>query len=161
MHGLYSLPCACSHCAQGSLKGAPWKCAVLSLHWGVCALLSLQFWAEMHCLSHPFPTTPCVFVNYRSAQVIKLVHFMHSHCCTLPLKSQYLCFPFNLAIYLGCLNRNYRASQLKHGNSGMLNLKLAVSELSITAAIWGFQFLKKQCFSKTCQSRIHKQQLQG
>lgn len=69
---------------------------------------------------------------------------MHSLCCTSPLKSQYLCFPFNLAIYLGSFNRNYQASQLKHGNSGMLNLKSAVPKPSISAAIWGLHFFKKK-----------------
>lgn len=109
--------------------------------------------------SHSFPATPCVLVNYRSAQVINLVHFMHSRCCTLPLKSQYLCSPFRLAIYLGCSNRNQQAPQLKHGKSRMPNLNLAVPEPSVTAATLGLQFFLKLCFSKTCQSTVHKQEL--
>lgn len=98
--------------------------------------------------SRSFPAPPCVLVSYSSAWVINLVHFMHSLCCTSPVKSQYLCFPSSLAIYLGPFNRNHQASQLKHGNSGMLNLKPAVPKPSISAAIWGLHFLKTCVWAK-------------
>lgn len=103
--------------------------------------------------SHSFPATPCVLVNYRSAQVINLAHFMHSHCCTLPLKSQYLCSPFHLAIYLGRSNRNQQASQLKHGKSRMPNLNLAVPEPSVTAATLGLQFFKNCILAKLVKAQ--------
>lgn len=112
-------------------------------------------------LSRSFPATPCVLVNYRSGQVINPVHFMHSLCCTSPLKSQYLCFPFNLAIYLGCFNRNYQASQLKHGNSGMLNLKSAVPKSSISAAIWGLRFLKMCVLAKSVKAQYASKSFMG
>ena len=56
-------------------------------------------------------------------------------------------------MYLGCFNRNYQASQLKHGNSGMLNLKSAVPKPSISVAIWGLHLLKMCVLAKPVKAQ--------
>lgn len=43
----------------------------------------------------------------------------------------------------------------------MLNLKLAVSELSITAAIWGLQFLKNSVLAKLVKAEYTNKSFKG
>lgn len=144
LHTVVSAPCSAPVHAVPRAAAKARACSMLPsvLHRGVSAAFPCSPAQGGTARPHSLPATPCVLVSYRSAWVINPMHFMHSLCCTSPLKSQHLCFPFNLAVYLGCLNSNHQASQLKHGNSGMLNLKSVLPKPSISTAVWGLHCLK-------------------